>query len=75
MKYTEEDNNYKYFEGNFQGNTIRISQDKQTNDIFFNTDDVTFNEFLGSDEGLDLINEWNRTHPNKPFFGNAVKKT
>lgn len=32
-----------------------------------------FEEFLGTDEGLDLINRWNKEHSDRPFFGSAVK--
>lgn len=28
-------------------------------------------EFIGTDEGLDMINDWNKEHPDQPFFGDT----
>lgn len=34
----------------------------------------TFEDYLGTDEGLDFINDWKKENPDKPFWGGAVKK-
>lgn len=74
----KEDEKYIYFLDYFQGNPVHIQQDKTTGEIFFNADDVchilgmgNFNEFIGSDQGLDIINDFKKEHPNTPIFGDG----
>ena len=77
MKKTSEDNNYIYFLDFFQGDPVRIMQDKKTAEILFNADDVikilglgsNITDFLSTDEGLDTINKFKQEHPNEDIFG------
>ena len=74
---TNEDEKYVYYIDFFQGEPIRILQDKETGEILFNADDVAraldlgadLKEFLGSDEGLDFINDFKKAHPGTEIFG------
>ena len=51
---------------------------KTTGEIFFNADDIVkilglgdnIKEFLGTDRGLDFINDFKRDHPGIDVFGN-----
>ena len=66
----------------YENMPIRFLKDKATGEIFVNSDDIvkalgqsdSFIDFLGTDEGLEYINEWKKNHPGEPFFGGAVKK-
>lgn len=66
----------------YENMPIRFMKDKATGEIFVNSDDIvkalgqsdSFIDFLGTDEGLDYINEWKKYHPGEPFFGGAVKR-
>lgn len=76
-----EDEHNEYFEDYFEGTPIMFIKNKRTQEICINMDDVAnilglgdnFNEFLGTDTGLDFINEWNKNNPDKAFFGDAVR--
>ena len=78
MQNTGEDKNYIYFMDHFQGTPVQVMQDKKTGEIFFNADDVVkilglgdnIKEFLGTDKGLDFINDFKRDHPGVDVFGN-----
>lgn len=82
MKLIDEDSEYYYYLDIFENNQIKIRQNKSTGAIYFDADDVmkllgkevSFEEFLSSDEGLDFINDWNTNHPEIPFFEGAVKR-
>lgn len=72
----KEDEKYVYFLDYFQGKPVHMKQDKTTGEIFFNADDVchilgvgSFDEFIGTDEGLDIINDFKKENPNMPVFG------
>lgn len=76
MKTEKEDQQFIYYLDYFQGNPVHIRKDKTTQEIFFDAHDVchilglgSFNEFISSDAGLDLINEWKRDNPGKEVFG------
>ncbi|PXZ44163.1 hypothetical protein DMB45_05740 [Sanguibacteroides justesenii] len=77
MQKTGEDKNYVYFMDHFQGTPVQVMQDKKTMEIFFNANDVVkilglgdnINEFLGTDRGLDFINEFKKSHPGVEVFG------
>ena len=77
MQKTGEDKNYVYFMDHCQDTPVQVIQDKKTMEIFFNADDVvrilgfgsSFKEFLGTDEGLDYINEYKKDHPGVDMFG------
>lgn len=76
MMREREDEKYIYFLDHFQGKPVHIQQRKATGEIFFHADDVcrilgvgNFNEFIGSDEGLDLINDFKKENPNMSVFG------
>lgn len=66
----------------YENMPIRFLKDKATGEIFVNSDDIvkalgqsdSFIDFLGTDEGLEYINEWKKNHPGEPFFGGAVKR-
>ena len=82
MKQIDEDFFFKYYIDYFQDNPIRIRQNKFTNEVMFDANDLckalglnnSFKDFLSTDKGLDFINEWKKDNPNTPFFGGAVKK-
>ena len=77
MQKTGEDKNYIYFMDHFQDTPVQVIQDKKTGEIFFNADDVVkilglgdnIKEFLGTDKGLDFINDFKRDHPGVDVFG------
>lgn len=64
----------------FDGHPIHFLEDKQTGVISLNADDAiramgfngTFEEYLGTDNGLDFILKWKKENPGKPFWGGAV---
>ena len=66
----------------FEGNPVHFYKNKLTGEININADDAlramgyegTFKDYLGTDEGLDFINEWKKENPGKPFWGGAVKR-
>lgn len=76
-QFIGEDAEYKYFEAMFQGNPLRIQMSKQTGEILFNGDDCikllglggSVGEFLSSDKGLDLLNDFKRDNPGTEVFG------
>lgn len=78
---TNEDWCNEYYTSYFEGYPIKFIKNKLTGEIHIDADKVVqamgiasdFNEYLGTDEGLDLINEWNRKYPDMPFFGTAIK--
>ena len=71
MQKTGEDKNYVYFMDHFQDTPVQVMQDEKTGEIFFNADDIVkilglgdnIKEFLGTDKGLDFINDFKRDHP------------
>lgn len=75
--FTGEDENYEYFEGIFEGKTIRMRMSKATGEILFDADDClkvlglgdNVNEFLSTDKGLDTLNDFKRDHPDIDVFG------
>lgn len=81
MNKTAEDWINEYYTSYFEGYPITFIKNKFTKEVHINADDMVralgiagdFKEFLGTDEGLDLINRWNKEHPDMPFFGGAVK--
>lgn len=78
---TGEDATNEYFTAYYQGKPITFSQNKLTGEVHINADeaiqamgfDGSFMDYLGTDEGLDLINEWKKDHPDIPFFEDAIK--
>lgn len=78
---TSEDWCNEYYTSYFEGHPVTFIKNKFTGEIRINADDMvqaldvanSFEEFLGTDEGLDLINEWKQKHPDMPFFGGAIK--
>lgn len=66
----------------FEGNPVHFVKNKLTEEISINADDAiramgydgTFNDYLGTDEGLDFICEWKKNNPGMPFWGGAVKR-
>ncbi len=66
----------------FEGNPVYFYKNKLTGEININADDAlramgyegTFENYLGTDEGLDFINDWKKENPGKPFWGGAVKR-
>lgn len=56
-----------------------MRKDKRTNEILFDASDCLkilglgsdLNEFLSSDKGLDLISEYQKSHPNVDLFGKS----
>lgn len=77
MQKTGEDKNYIYFLDCFQDTPVQVMQDKKTGEIFFNADDVVkilglgdnLTEFLGTNSGLDFINDFKKNHPGVDMFG------
>ncbi len=77
-RYIGEDAKFRYFEAMFQGSPLRIQMSKQTGEILFHGDDCikllglgdSVGEFLSSDKGLDLINDFKRDNPGTEVFGN-----
>lgn len=78
---TSEDWINEYYTSYFEGYPITFIKNKFTGEVHINADEAVramdiagdFNEFLGTDRGLDLINQWKKEHPDIPFFGGAVK--
>ena len=78
MQKTGEDKNDVYFMDHFQDTPVQVMQDEKTGEIFFNADDIVkilglgdnIKEFLGTDRGLDFINDFKRDHPGIDVFGN-----
>lgn len=74
---TGEDEKYRYFVAYFDGRELKIIQDKETNEVLLDADACmrflglgeSTEEFLGTDKGLDMINEYKRRNPGKPVFG------
>ncbi|WP_337942986.1 hypothetical protein [Parabacteroides sp.] len=66
----------------FEGQPVRLMKNKRTGEITINADDIvraigeadSFEEYLGTDKGLDFISRWKQEHPNTPFFGGAVRR-
>lgn len=64
----------------YEGTKVRFMMNKQTGEISICADDVcvvlglgdSFKDFLGSDKGLDFINDWKKAHPGKELFGDAI---
>ena len=80
MKKTDEDDIYIYYEAIYKGFPISIRHCKQTGEIFFNADDVCrllgdgdFKAYLGTDEGLDFINDMKRKYPDRKVFGDMIR--
>lgn len=78
---TGEDDTNEYFTAYYEGQPITFSKNKQTGEVHINADqaikamgfDADFMDYLGTDQGLDLISDWKKDHPDIPFFGNAIK--
>lgn len=70
------------FRDYFEGNPVHFFKNKITGQISINADDAiramgyngTFEDYLGTNEGLDFILEWKKQHPDKPFWGGAVER-
>ena len=66
----------------FEGTPVHFTRNKMSGDITVNADDAvraigvadSFEEYLGTDKGLDFISHWKKEHPNMPFFGGAAIK-
>lgn len=79
---TGEDFINEYYTAYFQGQPITFIQNKFTGEIHIDADqavrafgfDGSIMDYLGTDEGLGMISEWKKDHPDIPFFGNAVIK-
>ena len=76
LRKVREDFFYEIYEDFFEGERVRFSRNKFTGEINISADDTArvlgFNsikELLGTDAGLDVINEWKRNNPGKPLFG------
>lgn len=70
------DEKYDYFKSYFRDYPVKIMRDKSTGEILFDANDVSrilfensFEEFIGSDTGLDMINEIKQKHPEIELFG------
>lgn len=71
-----EDDTAEYFEEIINGFTVKLRHDKLTSEVWIDPQDLfiacggkgKFEDFLGTDKGLDLINEWQRDHPDAPGF-------
>jgi len=66
----------KIFLSNFQGYPVRFILNKFTNELKVCGDDVvrifghnSINDYLGSDNGLDFINEMKKKYPEQTIFG------
>ncbi len=78
---TSEDWCNEYYTAYFQDYPITFIKNKFNGEIHINADeaiqamgfDGNFIDYLGTDEGLDLINEWKKDHPDIPFFEGAIK--
>ena len=78
---TGEDSTNEYFTAYYEGSPITFSKNKLTGEVNINADeavkamgfDGSFSDYLGTDEGLDLINAWKKDHPDIPFFEGAIK--
>ena len=73
-----EDFFFSVYETCIKGTTVRFSHNKITNEIRVSGDDMakhlgydSFNELLGTDIGLDAINEWKEKYPDNPVFGGS----
>ena len=53
MRYTHEDNQYTYYVAEYQGKQIRMSQEKATGQVYFNSED--FARALGYDTVSDML--------------------
>ena len=70
-----EDGSSRYYEEIINGNPVRYKEDKKTLKTWINIDDVfracggsgKFEDWLKTDEGLDLLNDWKQKHPTIPF--------
>lgn len=76
MEKIGEDENREYFRDYFEGNEVRMSKVKANGEVLLNADDMArcygfkdMNDFLSSDAGLDIINKWKETYPDRPVFG------
>lgn len=78
---TGEDSTNEYFTAYYEGSPITFSKNKLTGEVHINADEAvkamgfegSFNDYLGTDEGLDLISAWKKDHPDIPFFEGAIK--
>ena len=67
---------YEYFTKPLNGANVRVRRDTTTGDVMFNADDMakalglncTFEQWLGTDNGLDFINSMKKKHPEIPLF-------
>lgn len=81
MKKTSENWINEYYTSYFEGNPITFIKNKLNGEVHINADEAvkalgfngSFEDYLGTDEGLDLINKWKQEHPDIPFFGGAIK--
>jgi hypothetical protein len=81
MKLISENSIVAIFEDEFMGHSVHFYKNKITGEITINADHVirvcglgnSLDEFLSTDEGLDTINRYNKEHPGKSFFGDAIK--
>lgn len=71
-----EDDTAEYFEEIINGFTVKLRHDKITGEVWIDPQDLfiacggkgKFEDFLGTDQGLDLINEWHQDHIDAPGF-------
>ncbi len=82
MKIVKETDREIIFRDYFEGYPVHFIKNKLTGEVCVNADDViramgynvTFEDYIGTDQGLDFINDWKKAHPDTPFWGNAVKE-
>jgi len=62
MNYISEDENYKYYSGQFEGQEVRMREDKSTGELYLNNEDVAkclgyenFDELLKNPEARKII--------------------
>jgi len=71
-----EDLTAEYFEETINGFIVKLRHDKFTGEVWIDPQDLfiacggkgKFEDFLGTDKGLDLINEWDQDHVEAPRF-------
>lgn len=82
MEIIKETSTEVLFRDYFEGIPVHFVKNKLTGEISINADDAiramgyngTFEDYLGTDEGLDFISDWKRSNPDMPFWGGAVKR-
>lgn len=72
----DETEDYIVHEVYYEGFPIRVLYEKATGEIFYNSNDAArmlgyrdHEHFIGSDEGLDMISEFQKKNPGVDVFG------